>query len=684
MNFLRNTFLGFALLLCLHAAHADDLNIRSIYRTELSDPSAVYLKPGSFNVSADGTRDDAPAIQAAIDSLLETDERGGIVYVPQGTYRLGGTLRLWQGIRLVGYGTERPVFKLAENTPGFQDGFRRYLIQFCEAPKGASRPTDGLWKDEEVTDAGGGTHFSGIININFQIEDGNPAAVAVSYGAARNSVLKNIDFSIGGGLGAIDRIGNVIENCNIYGGAWAIYSERSSMDLPALVKNCIFDGQREQAIYSFFSGFTVMGSAFKNMPIGILGRVFERIYISDSSFENIDETALRIRNYVSPELHVNLHNLKFSDVPFSVRFSGRAAGWNVKELKWVYEAPASQYEIKSFSHGRHITIPNTAEKPARFATHLDQAPIETFSSLSEEGSIERLDIVQWANVAELGAEGDGQTDSWKPIQKAIDESESVYFPMGEYVVSKPLRLKKDSRLIGLHPGSTRIVLKDAAHGFEKSDDVKSLIQVPEKGSARISGLGFDLGNNPGAVGMLFDAAQNVSVSDVYFGSGGMTGSEDARHAGSLWIQGHSSGDFQNIWLSDSRSAQPFYMKNTEKPGRVYQMSVDHHGGYEMELDGVENWSFFGVDIHESSGGEARPGIMINTSKNLLFANLSSRRGPGLWEPSPYAIKARDVRQLTICGAEFTGAVFPYENAFIEETMDASVFYRVFSNLKVNP
>ena len=83
----------------------------------MDDPKAVYLTKEKFAVHADGVADDTEAIQKAIDQL----QGEGIVFVPEGRYRLTKTLTVWPAVRLIGYGTARPVFVLGENTPGYQD-----------------------------------------------------------------------------------------------------------------------------------------------------------------------------------------------------------------------------------------------------------------------------------------------------------------------------------------------------------------------------------------------------------------------------------------------------------------------------------------------------------------------------------------------------------------------------------
>src|ERR1039457_4656887 len=92
----------------------------SYYTLRLDDPKAVYLSADTFPVRGAGLADDTAALQRAIDKVQETTSQG-IVFVPQGVYRLTKTVNIWPGIRLIGYGATRPVFLLAESTPGYQD-----------------------------------------------------------------------------------------------------------------------------------------------------------------------------------------------------------------------------------------------------------------------------------------------------------------------------------------------------------------------------------------------------------------------------------------------------------------------------------------------------------------------------------------------------------------------------------
>src|SRR4030095_884489 len=97
-------------------AAATPLFASSYYPLRPSDPLAAYLEKGQFRVHGDGVGDDSEALQQAINRVEETTHQG-VVFIPEGRYRLGKTVYVWEGIRLIGSGAHRPGVVLAEDTP---------------------------------------------------------------------------------------------------------------------------------------------------------------------------------------------------------------------------------------------------------------------------------------------------------------------------------------------------------------------------------------------------------------------------------------------------------------------------------------------------------------------------------------------------------------------------------------
>ena len=145
----------------------------SYYTVRLDDPKAVYLARNDFAVRGDGIADDTDALQQAINKVQETTNQG-IVFVPEGRYRLSKTIYIWPGIRVIGYGANRPVLVLGENTPGYQDkDNEKHMVLFAGWRPGAGRggrggpgapggQPPGRGAGDQTPDAGPGTFYSAL------------------------------------------------------------------------------------------------------------------------------------------------------------------------------------------------------------------------------------------------------------------------------------------------------------------------------------------------------------------------------------------------------------------------------------------------------------------------------------------------------------------------------------------
>ena len=180
----------------------------SYYTVRPDDPKAVYVDgPGAGG-------DDTAMLQQAIDKVQQTT-RQGVVFLAAGRYRVTKTLYIWPGIRVIGYGATRPVLALPPHTPGFEDKDRENLMVFFA---GGRRPGNA------PQDAGAGTFYSAISNVDLEIGEGNSGAVGVRAHYAQHCFLAHMDFGIGPGIAGIHEAGNVAEDVHFHGGRFGIWS----------------------------------------------------------------------------------------------------------------------------------------------------------------------------------------------------------------------------------------------------------------------------------------------------------------------------------------------------------------------------------------------------------------------------------------------------------------------------
>src|SRR3984957_14753812 len=349
----------------------------STYPVRLDDPAAVYLTAEEFHVHADGQADDSAPIQAAIDKL-QAGKGEGIVFIPQGRYRISHTIYLWPGVRMIGYGAQRPVFVLGENTPGYQDGIA-YMFFFAGArprPAGGARPVRSFYHPpptprgvvpprNDVPDANPGPFYSAISNVDFEIGPGNSGAVAIRFHAAQHAFLSHIDFSIGSGFAGVHEVANEAEDLHFHGGQFGIMARKPSPAWQFTLIDSTFDGQREAAIRENEAGLTLVHDTFSNMPtaVSIDPHYSDQLWIKDTRFENITGPAVIISNDASRMTEINFENVLCKHVPIfaKLRESGRE-----------FRQATDTYQVSVFSHGLSLASPGAV---AAFQTRFEAAPI---------------------------------------------------------------------------------------------------------------------------------------------------------------------------------------------------------------------------------------------------------------------------------------------------------------------
>ena len=356
-------FPGFVLLGLLFAVPPVLKASQSYYPARLDDPAAVYLTKDNFPVHADGVADDSEAIQAAIDKV-EEEHGEGILFVPEGKYRITRTIYVWPSVRIIGYGTTRPEFLLADNTPGYQHDIG-YMFFFTGGRPGGRHwhwhlpntprpPFPGtVPSTNTVVDANPGTFYSAMSNIDFDLGNGNPAAVAIRFHVAQHCFLTHMDFHINSGLAALKDVGNEAEDLHFYGGDYGIVTIKPSPGWQFTLLDSTFEGQRKAAISEHEAGLTLDHDTFRNVPeaIDIDPHYYEELWVKNSRFENISGPAITISNESNPRTEINLENIACHHVPLFALL-------RASEQKTA--GPADDYVVKAYSHGLIIPAPGLA------------------------------------------------------------------------------------------------------------------------------------------------------------------------------------------------------------------------------------------------------------------------------------------------------------------------------------
>jgi hypothetical protein len=629
-------------LAALFAATAS-ISAESFYAETLNDPRAVPISPSGG--------DDTLAIQNAIDKVQET-VRQGIVFLAPGNYRVSNTIYIWQGIRLIGCGKERPKFILPAKSAGFGNPSREKII-FYFAGRRPRNPAD------LVQDANPGTFYSALANVDIEIQDGNSGAVGVRAHYAQHCYLAHMDFQLGDALAGIHEGGNVVEDVHFFGGTHAIWTSKPSPGWQFTLVDCSFKGQRQSAIFEREAGLTLIRPQFRNVPaaVEIETNWADELWVKDARLENVSGPAFSFGMERNPRTEINLEGIVCSNVPvFAALIDSRK----------TFTAPSKIYSVKQFSHG--LEFADIGAEP-KIENHFDA---KSLAHIPEPiaSDLAFLPLCEtWVNIRDLGAKGNGQADDTAVIQNAIANHRAIYFPSGFYVVRDTLNLKPDTVLIGLHPGATQIILPDGTAAFAGAGSPKALLEAPKGGSNIVIGIGLSTGgNNPRAVAALWKAGANSMMNDVRFLGGHGTplpnGSRENpynedhsadpdphRHWDSqypsLWVTDGGGGTFLDIWTPSTFARAGMEISDTATGGRAYQISIEHHVHNELIVTNAAHWNIYALQTEEERGesGFCLP-IEVDSSRDMTFANFHSYRVISSYQPFPYAVKvsnARDIR-----------------------------------------
>ncbi|MDF0489633.1 glycosyl hydrolase family 28-related protein [Sphingomonas sp. H39-1-10] len=708
------------LLATLALATAPAAASPSAYLTAPDDPRAVTVAG-----ARDGREDDTQALQSAIDAAADKGG-GGIVFVPSGHYRISRTLYIWPGVRVFGVGKTRPVIVLGDATPGFQQGVANMVIFAGARPgeagiRGGERlkparvpfpPPGSVPFNPDIADANPGTFYPALSNVDFRIGAGNPAATAIRFHAAQHAYLAHIDFELGSGLAGLYQVANQAEDLHFHGGRYGILTEKPSPAWQFTLLDSSFDGQREAAIREHEASLTLVNVAFRDVPTAIdIDRGYgDWLWGKDVRFENVSNAAVVISNETNVYTQIGFDNALASATPIFARF--RDSG------KTVAGAGGS-YRVSRFGYG--LMLPGLGTT-GQYETVMQAAPIARLPAPPPPAIRALPATTGWANVRALGAKGDDRTDDTAAIQRAIDTHRTVYFPAGRYVVTDTLRLRPDSVLVALHPSLTQIILPDRTPAFQGVGNAKPLIESARGGDAIVSGLGlFTGGIKPRATALLWQAGARSLVEDVKFQGGHGTDLADgsrfdpynANHTGdpdpakrwdaqypSLWVRG-GGGTFANLWSPNTYAQAGMLVSDTDVPGHVYQMSIEHHARAEFVLDHVANWEFLAPQTEEEAG-ESQDAVSfdIRHSRDLLIANLHAYRVTRSLKPAPTAVRLTDsagirFRNMHVnaesglgtcdengCATYLRASKFPYDTALQDVTHGLEVREREFAALDV--
>lgn len=601
----------------------------SVYPATKTNGSVFNVR--DYGAAGNGVADDTAAIQRAINASQGFNHHG-IVYFPNGTYKVGALLRhdrtsdpYAAGLILQGQSRDGVIIVLAEAAAGYADSAN---------PKAVLDTATG-------TSADGGTfnHSAFMIhvqNLTIDVGKNNPGAVALRFhannvGAVRDVHLRSSDPNKRGKYGL--QIGNI-------GGPG-----------PFLIQNVSVDG--------FEEGIRVTRSEYSV--------TFEHIRVTDQSVAGLRNYAnvLTVRAMTSSQNN--------AAVP-ALLSSGNSAVVTILSSTLDNRAGSAQSAVdvsSGFLFARAVTTSGYASAIKAGTTVVPGLDVYEYAStgvarlfpsadpglrlpVEETPPAPWGDPATWADIRDFGATSGGSNDDAIGIQRAIDSgAQIIYFPWGSYHLKSTVRVRNNVRRI-LGGWSKVWVLPP----LRSSDAPAFQFDTPNPGVDEVflDSLHLQYQDGSNAFHFVRHASQaNVVLRDLFLGEGKAyrnTGS------GSLFVEnvfniddGHNSSNRSPVWKFSGEQ-------------RVWarQINPEHRDCVRLQNDGATLWVLgvktekLGPVIDTRGGGatEVLGGFIFGTRATTGVA------------PTPAFVNHESSVSITACEHQ-SDAARPTYNTVVEET-----------------
>ncbi len=666
----------------LSAAAADRgqgaaVSLEELGNSRLAALGLVDVTAAPFGADPTGKRDATAALQRAIDYARDHQM---VCFFPPGEYLISDTLNCEQfrpmrrdgrrkGTRdfpcvLVGSrrGKRRPRVVLAPGSPGYGDPKHpKYVVHFWSPGAGIEAPLDKPQPNISMNQM--------WIGIDIVIGPGNPGAVGIRHRAAQGSGVEDCTIDARGGYCGLEGgagSGGSHTNVTVIGGRIGV-DLRQTQPAPTITGFTLIDQRETSLLCSSRQALCAVGLRIEKRTPGpaivarkLWGAHHGQLCLVDSQivFHNVDDAVA-----IDTQASVYLNNVYVSGANTLVRLPQKAAlrskgpGWN--HLREFAAGIAQQYRARKYGNriftypapiyvdGRQLDRPwlvdlrsGETPPPDLQSRHLWKEPFPTFES-DEAVSVKD---------PPYSAAGDGQTDDTAAIQRAIDENALVFLPKGTYRVSKTIRLRPHTRLIGVHRCYTWLSpLARPGGDFSDPRKPRPVLQTANAAEATtvLAFLGIrTLDDSPAAYCLRWQSGRHSLFRDVNIVFAlrvppqGLAPPTEPAITARLFnhpvvrIDGNGGGRWYNFHQESSRGHGPDYrhllVEGTGEPLHFYQCNPEHaRSKANMELRGARYVSIYGL-----KGEYYRPILWVRRSDHVrLFGyggNAAASEGGALF------------------------------------------------------
>lgn len=640
-----------------------------------------------YSADPTGRRDATTAIRQAMEDARDARM---VTYLPAGTYLVSDTITCIQGIVHIRgtslLGADPAFTTVSARYPcvlmGASTGARSVIVLRSQAPGFSDprrpKPVVHLWaravneNDRDPMKPQPNISFGQmVLDIDFRLGTGNAGAVAIDHQAAQWSVIEDVAIDATGAFAGIRKApgsGGGTHHLSVQGGQYGLYlrgDDRMRGTQPApVVSNVQLRGQTQAAVlYDGRGPLTAVGASIEGAGIVVDTRAVPHW----NGGLNLVDSVIRLRKdgpAITSNHSVYLNNVYVENASVLCAVKGRpplagnARGWtHVREYaaagdsqypKWMDNAVKRDITVVDNRRvaGDVSNVQNPAEAPP--------AGLETGHAWPQR-TPSWLDAVNVREAPYL-AKGDGKTDDAPAIQRAIDEHDAVFLPKGEYMLSRPLRLRATTRLRGLTGNLTALAPLDGAEAWADPEKPNPLVETVDDAGAgtalafirlRVPSL------NPGAYALRWRAGRHSLVRDIQLSGGTWHPNAPPRPDPLVRIEGGGGGSWYEFvgggGASQGPDSRALLIDGTTEPLRVYMLNPEHGRGnamiearraqnvsvYSMKAEGdytamwlrdCRDFRLFGY----SGNAMLRPDwsvFRIEDSNDLLFSNVAPQFKP---------------------------------------------------------
>ncbi|HYW79510.1 MAG TPA: glycosyl hydrolase family 28-related protein [Thermoguttaceae bacterium] len=694
----------------------------------LAEMGMVDVTAAPFNADFTGRTDATSAIRAAVDYARDHQM---VLFFPAGTYRISDTIECRQKLTVRGNGRltgapnfpcvlvgsaapgKRSVLLLAANSPGFTDPAQRKIaVHFTNCNYGYDKRD---FRQSPLHPQSNINYNQMLRDIDIVIGPGNAGAVGLRMQAAEGSSVQNvtIDATHGhtGMLGAAGS-GGSHHHITILGGRIGIDTRgfppefradgTGTQPTPTMAAVTLID-QTETALVNKSRGPLIavgwrirthtagpvirLETDYRSSPynsglamidgvIEFAGTPGETVCAAGKSFYMSGVYVKRARNIVEG-------------------IGADTAGWTqIQELAYPIQ-PAPFLEF-TFHESVYLNGKRSSEPYVRTIPDV-QPPSDLCSRHIWDDSFPSFQDPHSVNVkaAPYFAAGDGVTDDTAALQHAIDEHEIVFLPKGYYRISDTLRLRPDTKLLGVAHHLSIIMTRPPFGRLGTGNLPKPLVETADTADAStiIAFLGILVMNEAptedverlGGIlpyyalswrcgGASIVRSPHIARKRLYgFPLRSPKGiASFAYSAPTVRISGHGGGRWYNFFIhgnaSDTNDYRHILVENTEGPLAFYHLHAQHaESDSQCEIRGSANVDIFGVKaeyqtrflkVQDSShirifghGGNATAvrgsaHYVFVDSNDITLTNMSDQFNARQQTPTPMPYREHPVEPFT--------------------------------------